>query len=88
MLKITTIALPESMIEQIDAMLLEKNFASRSDFIRHLIRMWFLGFFEAGRKEDSPPDELPENDLEGIDLEFGIPKKVVDLIESKVKNLN
>lgn len=41
-LKTISVVLPEKMIQEIDEMLLEKNFASRSDFFRHLVRMWQL----------------------------------------------
>ena len=97
MLKPISITLPEKMIEQIDEMLLSKDFSSRSEFFRYLVRLWFFhqesaeaqggrtGQGEKGRRgkagEEKDADEL-------IDLEYGIPKGVIKKIEEQAKLLN
>ncbi|MBN2307070.1 hypothetical protein JXD20_03735 [Candidatus Peregrinibacteria bacterium] len=69
------------MIRKIDEMLLEKGFASRSDFFRHLVRMWFTDTINnpPAKNENPPPEE--------IDLEYGIPLEVIEKIKEKAKLL-
>jgi Arc/MetJ-type ribon-helix-helix transcriptional regulator len=85
MLKPIAITLPEKMIEQIDDMLLEKDFASRSDFFRHLIRMWFMNC-KSKSCENSGQEEADE--AEDVDYEFGIPPAEIEKIKLKAKLLN
>ncbi len=71
-------------------MLLEKNFASRSDFFRHLVRMWQL---QEGQKNSTKEmggklDKSPEDEFAGVDLEFGIPMEVIKALEEKAELLN
>lgn len=82
MLKPISITLPEKMIDQIDEMLFEKDFASRSDFFRHLVRMWFVPMQSVmtGQEEQEAGDQ--------IDLEYGIPKGVIRKIEEQAKLIN
>ena len=89
MRKITTIALPEKMIERIDEILLEKDFTSRSDFIRHLVRLWFLDqqnhsghTCNAGKSKMEKGEHLTD---EQIDLEYGIPLHIIREIEAEVR---
>ncbi|MFH1410246.1 MAG: ribbon-helix-helix domain-containing protein [Patescibacteria group bacterium] len=89
MLKVVAIALPEKMIQEVDEMLFEKNFVSRSDFFRHLVRMWFHNSEHVDSKNiaDEESKEFAAADEE-VDLEFGIPPKVMEEIKEKAKLLN
>ena len=89
MRKITTITLPEKMIEQIDEMLLEKDFVSRSDFIRHLARIWFTNqkkflshTMQVGEVEKEKGGEQADKE---VDLEYGIPPDIIKEIEEEVR---
>ncbi|MFH1410805.1 MAG: ribbon-helix-helix domain-containing protein [Patescibacteria group bacterium] len=95
MLKTISIVLSEKMIREIDEMLLEKNFASRSDFFRHLVRMWQLQPEQKTAKRKLKDDEVKdavsessEDEFAGVDLEFGIPEDVIKKLEEKAKLLN
>lgn len=79
--KTISLTLPEKMIQQIDEMLLKRDFTSRSDFFRHLVRMWFMN------EKDEPHEEV-EEEPEEIDLEFGIPPEVIEEIKEKAKLIN
>ncbi|MFH0838064.1 MAG: ribbon-helix-helix domain-containing protein [Patescibacteria group bacterium] len=92
--KTISITLPGKMIQEIDAMLLEKNFASRSDFFRHLVRMWQLETEQKTAKQEMKDEvkdvisKSSENEFAGVDLEFGIPEDVIKKLEEKAKLLN
>jgi Arc/MetJ-type ribon-helix-helix transcriptional regulator len=74
------------MIQEIDEMLFENSFASRSDFFRHLVRMWFLDLGQVDSK-DAPVEESKE-EFADVDLEFGIPWEVIKELEEKAKLIN
>ena len=76
------------MIDQIDEMLLSKDFSSRSEFFRHLVRMWFANqeAMAGGQIGRAGQEEKDMDDL--IDLEYGIPKGVIKKIEEQAKLLN
>lgn len=95
MFKAISITLPEIMIQKLDKMLLNSQFASRSDFFRHLVRLWQfqgdIGVVKAspfsvshsgadGEQEASEATEGAENEFANVDCEFGIPAEVVERI--------
>lgn len=67
-------------------MLFEADFVSRSDFIRHLVRMWFVSRSDLESCKAAETGEVKEE----IDLEFGIPlhiiKEIEDEVRKKIKN--
>ena len=70
------------MIDQINEVLLEEDFSSRSEFFRVLIRMWFENM------KDRPCEEMKEQSEEVNKYEFGIPPEEMKKIKAKAKLLN
>jgi metal-responsive CopG/Arc/MetJ family transcriptional regulator len=84
MLKPISITLPENMIEKIDDTILKDDFSCRSDFFRHLVRMWFLKsepFNKAG-------EDVDQKESEEVDYTYGIPPAELEKIKAKAKLLN
>jgi len=85
-LKTISVVLPENMIREVDAMLLKEDFASRSDFFRHLVRMFQLKVEASRLKEESCG--RPDDEFADVDLEHGIPPEIIRKLEAKVELLN
>lgn len=102
MFKAISITVPKNMIQEIDQMLLKSDFGSRSEFFRHLVRMWF--YIEGncsknlklqpelvgGSKNNSCEklEESADEKLKNADLEFGIPLDIIEVLKEKAKLLN
>lgn len=89
MLKAISITLPEKMIQEIDEMLFDKNFASRSDFFRHLVRMWKHEMISGKSNSDPPAPKGSEEDdvFANVDCEYGIPPHIIEAIKEKAKSI-
>lgn len=86
MLKTISIVLSEKMIQEINEALFDTDFSSRSEFFRHLVRMWFHNLEHADLKNVSRKE--PKNKATEVELEFGIPLGVIEEIKEKAKLLN
>ncbi len=86
MLKVISVTLPKQMIREINEMLFDTSFSSRSEFFRHLVRMWFHNLEQAESRNNS--HEKSKNNPKEMDLEYGIPLDVIEEIKAKAKLLN
>lgn len=78
------------MIQSIDQMLFKSEFASRSDFFRHLVRMWQAENEgkEVTKIQKAKDLEKPEDEFANVDCEFGIPPAVVQRLQEIAKFKN
>jgi len=81
MFKIVSLTLPENMIQEIDAVLFEGNFSSRSEFFRVVVRKWLE---ESGNGSQMGEEKV----VEELGYEFGISPKEIEEIKAKAKLQN
>ncbi len=72
------VSLPPEIIQLINRIVIEEKFASKSEFIRFLIRLW------DNKKYSAVLDEARED----LEIGFNIPIEAIKELEQKIKNEN